>query len=597
MIIENEEDFLNNKSKKLILKCKKCGKLFEANYYYMKKKGYTGLCKSCKIKQTNLERYGVENVSQINEVRQKVEKTCLEKFGSKSNFGTTQFLEQRKNTFIKNYGVESSLSSPKIRKKIEKTNLEKYGVKSTLKNSKIREKIKQTNLKKYGVENPFANKQIKEKIKQTNLERYGVENPAAADIIKRKVKKSYQRKWGGIGLQSPILKEKIEKTNLEKYGVKIPILNNEIRKKALISSGKNNYFEKKFEWFLKGHHFNYEKQIMISDHCFDFAVYDNDNNLKVLVECDGLYFHCRGENEFAFKISKETSDYYDFKRTLSIPEGIKFIVIPENNFELGIKIFWECLNQDYEEYLRNIYNWAINLPFPYPHYNEEKLKLGDNAIRHFHRSIWHCNHKGKLSPYDAWNNKEIMWKLVKNRSIYIDNLCPEKLLIGLSTSKLAERVSLFSSQLAFNLINEFLKNKNEVFDPCSGWSGRLIGAALANKNYIGYDISQQTIEESNQIIKHFNLRNQKVFQKNSLNEYGSFESLFTCPPYGYKESYGSGPIILSAEEWISICLKNFKCKSYLFIVDNPGKFKSNIVKKLEKKSQYGIIKEYVLLFN
>ena len=56
-------------------------------------------------KQTCLERYGVENVAQLNKVKEKIKQTCLEK-----------------------YGVENAAQSNKVKEKIKQTCLEKYGV-------------------------------------------------------------------------------------------------------------------------------------------------------------------------------------------------------------------------------------------------------------------------------------------------------------------------------------------------------------------------------------------------------------------------------------------------------------------------------------
>jgi len=102
--------------------------------------------------KNNLNKYGVENISQNEETKKK-----------------------RKNTFLKKYGVEHPLQSKKIKEKQRNTIYNKYGVKN-LSNSKIiQEKKKETSLKKYGVEHPFQNKEIKEKIRETNLKKYGVE--------------------------------------------------------------------------------------------------------------------------------------------------------------------------------------------------------------------------------------------------------------------------------------------------------------------------------------------------------------------------------------------------------------------------------------
>jgi hypothetical protein len=60
-------------------------------------------------KQIVIDRYGVENISQLDEVKNK-----------------------KKNTTRKNYGVDNPFQSEVIKEKIKSTNLEKYGVKSVM---------------------------------------------------------------------------------------------------------------------------------------------------------------------------------------------------------------------------------------------------------------------------------------------------------------------------------------------------------------------------------------------------------------------------------------------------------------------------------
>ena len=129
-----------------IPQCEVCGKNARFNSF---KKGYSSYCsvgcsnrsisKKNKVKQTNLERYGVENPSQ----------------------------------------------SQEIISKTRKTNLDKYGVENPASSKEVQEKIKQTNLERYGVEYSCLNKDVQEKIKQTNLERYGVEYGVMTDTAKR----------------------------------------------------------------------------------------------------------------------------------------------------------------------------------------------------------------------------------------------------------------------------------------------------------------------------------------------------------------------------------------------------------------------------
>jgi hypothetical protein len=96
---------------------------------------------------------------------------------------------------INKYGVEHITQLPDIKDKIKNTNLQKYGFTCSLQNCKIKEKSKNTMLNKYGVECSLQSEQIKEKCKQTNLEKYGVEYPSQnSDIAEKQSKTAYKSK-------------------------------------------------------------------------------------------------------------------------------------------------------------------------------------------------------------------------------------------------------------------------------------------------------------------------------------------------------------------------------------------------------------------
>ena len=52
-------------------------------------------------------------------------------------------------------------------------------------------------------------------------------------------------------------------------------------------------------------------------------------------------------------------------------------------------------------------------------------------------------------------------------------------------------------------------------------------------------------------------------------------------------------IDLNCDEWIDICLKNFKCKKYLFVVDNTEKYKNNIIEEIINNRPYEDIYEFM----
>ena len=91
-------------------------------------------CNKCKFKDVDLaerhkqgclKKYGVENISQVDEVKQRKEETFLKHYGVKNNFGRQETIE----TIKTKYGVNNVSKSIIVKKKKEETFLKHYGVK------------------------------------------------------------------------------------------------------------------------------------------------------------------------------------------------------------------------------------------------------------------------------------------------------------------------------------------------------------------------------------------------------------------------------------------------------------------------------------
>lgn len=252
-------------------------------------------------------------------------------------------------------------------------------------------------------------------------------------------------------------------------------------------------------------------------------------------------------------------------------------------------------------------------------------KTLSNTIIKMHPSIKYANRRGNLSPYDYWQqlkvDSELFKKFYENRlrcsdwfneknganfHYLKDGYVPEFIYgIGLSTSRKAPMVSYFKPALAKNIILKYLNQYKTIFDPCSGYSGRLIGSLCSNKNYIGYDINDTTIEESKNLFNYirplFPNLTCNVQVMDSLNTNGQFECMLTCTPYENIEEWvdSRGNKITSkmnCDEWIDKLTNNFKCERYIFVTDdNITKYKSNIVDELTNTSHFGSNKEYIVM--
>jgi hypothetical protein len=115
-----------------------------------------------KRENTNLERYGVRNISQHFDTKEKVKNTTLEKWGGYT-YQSEELLNKVISTNLEKYGHTFSSSSREIKEKIILRNIEKYGSKSPMQLNCIKEKVKNTILEKYGVENIMFSEKFREK--------------------------------------------------------------------------------------------------------------------------------------------------------------------------------------------------------------------------------------------------------------------------------------------------------------------------------------------------------------------------------------------------------------------------------------------------
>lgn len=293
----------------------------------------------------------------------------------------------------------------------------------------------------------------------------------------------------------------------------------------------------------------------------------------------------------------------------------KIIIANSLDFEETLTQILQCLNISYEGWIQDIID-SLPKEFPYYKYSDERLlkdwnslcnkglssprsRIGDFIIKNFHPSIYRCRCGRNPSPLEAWNTPELVDRCVKNRFIYSRRLDAHAIIDGFNINKSAPKVSVFSAILAKNLIEKYLSEYETIFDPFSGFSGRLLGALASNKRYIGQDLNKTTVKESNDIIRFLNAQDvAQVISKDIFDSAGKYECLLTCPPYGALEDWGNkDQKIKSCDEWVGECLKRFDCKRYVFVVDGTSKYKDNIAEVLKNKSHFGSNNEYVLVMD
>ena len=486
----------------------------------------------------------------------------------------------------------------------------------------VKEKRKQTCKEKYDSENYMQCKDFKEKTEATNLREYGVKNAGGSDVAIAKIKATKLANHGDENYnnmeQTYLTKEikygdkyynnkmKTRQTWQKAYNIDItsPMQIPGVKQKALSYSPKMTTPEKKLFEFLKNRKFEFEYGYELNGKSFDFAIFNN-GELKLLIEIDGIYYHGLTEDSNGRHVRGEN----DCERFSKVPENVKYIVCDDNSIEKCFDEITKVYDMDYDEWIKSIIS---DLPkeFPYPKYTKERLAkdwkhlrewewnknsyVGSSIVRHFHESIWEAHVGKNISPVECWNNKELLEKTVRNRMIYSSRLSSQSIVDGFNVSKIAPKVSVFNPMLAKYLIKTYLNEFSEVFDPFSGFSGRMLGCCALGKKYVGQDINTKHAIESNRIIDYLKL-NATVKKQDIFIDQGKYECLFTCPPYGLKEIWNEHETNYTCDMWITQCITRYDCKKYLFVVDSSERYKDYIIDEITNSSHFGNRKEYIVL--
>ncbi len=205
--------------------CFTCGK--ETKFWNINK-GYRKHCsRECtdnsqyvrdKRANTNLERYGVINVYQNEDIKNKIKETCLKKFGVPYSFQSENNKEKSKKTCLERYGVENPSRIKEIQEKRIETNRKKLGVDWPMQSNEIKNKSKETCLNKYGVEYSLQSENNKTKASQTCLAKYGKKHNGEVSEFHEKASVNKRTKFYEALFTSMRLEGKVEPLfSLEEY--------------------------------------------------------------------------------------------------------------------------------------------------------------------------------------------------------------------------------------------------------------------------------------------------------------------------------------------------------------------------------------------
>ena len=305
-----------------------------------------GYCKICtknkrkeKVKQTCIERYGVEHHFQSQEAKDKYKQTCIEIYGVENPMQSQEIKDKYKQTCIERYGVENASQSQEVKDKMKATCIERYGVENAFQSQELKDKIKQTCIERFGVEYPSQSQEVKDKKIETCFNNYGVEYPMQSQEVRDKSKQTCIERFGVENpMQSQEVKDKSKQTCIERFGVEHPMQNAEFAEKTF----KNAYNLKAFNFlcgttiFVQGYEPFLLKNIIEEGYTYDDiitkrtdvpVIWYEKNNKQHRYYCD-VYIpkiNTIYEVKSTWTFEKDIEDIY-FKKQACIDAGYLFLL-------------------------------------------------------------------------------------------------------------------------------------------------------------------------------------------------------------------------------------------------------------------------------
>lgn len=155
VFLAKAEDVLEISSgAKIPVYCDYCGeKYWPTSRNYQKHRSHDSIdccvaCKGKKIKSTVQSKYGVSNVMQLQEFRQKHQATCIQRYGASSPLASKEIYQKTQDSFNQHYNTTNGIADlrkvKELNKKIEDTNMSRYNGVSPFCSIDIRRQIRES---------------------------------------------------------------------------------------------------------------------------------------------------------------------------------------------------------------------------------------------------------------------------------------------------------------------------------------------------------------------------------------------------------------------------------------------------------------------
>ena len=283
-----------------------------------------------KSKKTCLDKYGVECSLQAESVKEKARQTNLRKYGVPNGGGSKEAINKAKETLKDKYGehVNNVMDVNPIKEQIQDTCVDRYGSISPLGNSDVREKAISTLKKHYNVDHPWKIPEVRKKINDYNkylLNTNIVAHPAYKHVLHKEhfnrdywLKNFIDIRSGAFCTSDCARYHGVENTTivkcLDRFGITLRHKHMSINEVDILEYLDTLGIKAKQS----------DRSVLKPK---ELDIYAED--IKIAIEYDGLMYHSIGDNQ----LYNKTDRYYHLRKTEACEDkGIQLFHIFDNEW-------------------------------------------------------------------------------------------------------------------------------------------------------------------------------------------------------------------------------------------------------------------------
>lgn len=231
------------------------------------------------------------------------------------------------------------------------------------------------------------------------------------------------------------------------------------------------------------------------------------------------------------------------------------------------------------DYLLTEVDADLGVAFPYPamlstevitsHFERLKSfvgRLDDVTIRPMSRvglpicgpffpNRYHARSRFQKSAYEAWNTPGSLKSAIRFQIGYEHPTTPPRVLRALMVK--CRTPTIFRPAVTKFICDRYCPKEGRVWDPCSGYGGRLLGAAAAGMHYTGTDIEPETVDGNRKLAIAIGADADVILQSATTFNPPPVDLVFTSPPYFDRERYSAAGDVswekrITVDEWFNV---------------------------------------------